>query len=282
MDSDIKLNGDTVTVEGRLLVSTATDVMLDNPERRGGKGGPFRRALVHAPKDVLAVNFDGDYTGGVDIGGLIQAHRDHQPSPGSLATSVTVNAALVRIGGSPIPVPGPDPEPEIVSVVAKQFVVGATTGFVGKVSVNGTMSVSGDVHMTGKTVVIGTSPIPGPEGEKPQPTPDFVTVAAKHVAVSGKSVSVNGEMTVAGDVHVTGKLVRMDHGVRVHGALLIKDPDPEMKTDAGLQPLLMDVAREIARLRKRIATLEGPKPPKVTKRADRSIRKNPVPAGPRR
>lgn len=73
MDGDVKLNGDTVIIEGRVIQATATDVILDNKERRRKNASPIslRRALVHNFDDGLTINFAGDYPGGVQINGPV-------------------------------------------------------------------------------------------------------------------------------------------------------------------------------------------------------------------
>lgn len=68
MDADIKLDGDTVTVEGRVIKTTASDLMLDNAEHRKNST-QFRRALVHNKGDRLTLNYAGDYPGGVSVEG---------------------------------------------------------------------------------------------------------------------------------------------------------------------------------------------------------------------
>ncbi|GEM_PF-2408499 len=47
---------------------TGTDLILDNSVRRNGAGGTFRRAFVHDGNDMLTINYQNDYTGGVTIG----------------------------------------------------------------------------------------------------------------------------------------------------------------------------------------------------------------------
>ena len=71
MATDIRLDevdGNWVVVESDVLKSTATDFLLDAPDRRS-TGGGFRRALVHDGQDGLTINFNGDYPGGVTVGG---------------------------------------------------------------------------------------------------------------------------------------------------------------------------------------------------------------------
>ena len=74
MATDIKLDqqgGSWVVVESAVLKTTATDVMIDSPSRRGNRPGPHRRALVHDAQDGLTINFNGDYTGGVTVAGKL-------------------------------------------------------------------------------------------------------------------------------------------------------------------------------------------------------------------
>lgn len=76
MTTDIKLDqggGTWILAEAAVLKTTAADLMVDSPARRGGAGGPFRRALVHATGDALVLNFAADYTGGVVVHGPLTA-----------------------------------------------------------------------------------------------------------------------------------------------------------------------------------------------------------------
>ena len=75
MQSDIKLDNDTVIVEGRVIGAKATDFMLDNPNRRKNNT-PFRRALVHDVNDQLTINYGGDYPGGLLIQGNVKIVND--------------------------------------------------------------------------------------------------------------------------------------------------------------------------------------------------------------
>lgn len=71
MPTDIKLDqqdGNWLVLEGSVLKSSASDLMLDSPARRRG-GSPYRRALVHDFQDGLTINFAGDYPGGVTVAG---------------------------------------------------------------------------------------------------------------------------------------------------------------------------------------------------------------------
>ncbi|WP_409178185.1 hypothetical protein [Brevibacillus fortis] len=70
MPTDIKLDegdGNHVVIEGTVVRTTASDLILDSPDRR--IAGGLRRALVHDGTDGLTINFNGDYPGGVTVGG---------------------------------------------------------------------------------------------------------------------------------------------------------------------------------------------------------------------
>lgn len=69
MQSDIKLNGTNLIIEGSHIHAKAHDFKLDNPQRRKPGSDSERRALVHGFNDELAINFQGDYPGGVHIYG---------------------------------------------------------------------------------------------------------------------------------------------------------------------------------------------------------------------
>jgi hypothetical protein len=74
MATDIKLDqqgGNWVVVDCQALKTTATDLLIDAPARRGNRPGSFRRALVHDQDDRLAINYGGDYTGGVTVAGKL-------------------------------------------------------------------------------------------------------------------------------------------------------------------------------------------------------------------
>lgn len=75
MVADIRLDEDNegwVTVQGNVLKAETSDFMLDCEPRRKRAG--HRRALVHNADDGLTVNFNGDYPGGVTIGGPTVVH----------------------------------------------------------------------------------------------------------------------------------------------------------------------------------------------------------------
>lgn len=68
MDADVKLNGNTTTIEGDVVSTTAADFVMNSPGRRSGGGN--RRALVHDFQDGLTVNWASDYPGCVTVEGF--------------------------------------------------------------------------------------------------------------------------------------------------------------------------------------------------------------------
>ncbi|PHN02694.1 hypothetical protein [Flavilitoribacter nigricans] len=68
MQSDIKLDGVYLVLEGDYLKFRGHDLMLDRQARRGPENpsGP-RRALVHDHNDGLTINYGSDYPGGVTV-----------------------------------------------------------------------------------------------------------------------------------------------------------------------------------------------------------------------
>ena len=74
-------NADYVVVEGRVLKTTTSDFIVDNPSRRGkgqrGQKGP-RRALVHDAADGLTINYNNDYPGGVTINDVVALNSHHR------------------------------------------------------------------------------------------------------------------------------------------------------------------------------------------------------------
>lgn len=74
MVSDIKLDGETVIVEGLNIKAHILDLDIDHPNRRkqDKPTSARRRALVHDSQDGLTINFAEDYPGGVTINGNVQ------------------------------------------------------------------------------------------------------------------------------------------------------------------------------------------------------------------
>jgi hypothetical protein len=71
---DIKLENDNVIVEGTILKAKVEDLEIDAPLASGRRIYPYlvggrRRALVHGYGDILTMNWERDYPGGVKIEG---------------------------------------------------------------------------------------------------------------------------------------------------------------------------------------------------------------------
>lgn len=64
--TDIRFDGDWIHLEGSIMKSATTDLMLDSASRRR-TNTPHRRALVHDFEDGLTLNWDNDYPGGVTV-----------------------------------------------------------------------------------------------------------------------------------------------------------------------------------------------------------------------
>jgi hypothetical protein len=104
MATDIKLDqngGNWVVVEGGVLKTTATDLILDAPaRRRGGPTSQHRRALVHDPQDGLTINFAGDYPGGVTVVGNLAVTGDVKVGNASMAALIEAMRSIeVTAGG---------------------------------------------------------------------------------------------------------------------------------------------------------------------------------------
>ena len=57
----------TLDVSGNVII-TGTDLMIDNTINRNSAIGTYRRAVVHDTNDILSINHNGDYTGGISLG----------------------------------------------------------------------------------------------------------------------------------------------------------------------------------------------------------------------
>jgi hypothetical protein len=101
MPTDIKLDqqgGDWLVLEGSVLKTTASDLILDAPGRRGGGPSPHRRALVHDFGDGLTINFAGDYPGGVTVTGNLAVTGDLKLAGLAVgATVASLQSALASI-----------------------------------------------------------------------------------------------------------------------------------------------------------------------------------------
>ena len=102
--SDVVLDGEQVTILCNNLNVQGHDFLLSSSARRRPSGPQFRRALVHAENDSLAMNFAGDYPGGVILNGVAELFPLRQP--GGLPLSVP---NLVVRGGISYEVGGIDP-----------------------------------------------------------------------------------------------------------------------------------------------------------------------------
>jgi hypothetical protein len=102
MPSDIKLDGEKLTLEGEVEIRPTNnqlkiygyDLLLDFFERRLAGSNlttdPYRRALVHGPGDTLFINYANDYKGGVVINGPVQL-----PNVKSIGGSPDINAGTM-------------------------------------------------------------------------------------------------------------------------------------------------------------------------------------------
>jgi len=106
VDSDIKLDGNKVIIEGNFLDVTCHDLKLDFLGRRKKQGG-VRRALVHGFNDELVINWAKDYPGGTVISGdlkvdLLKGHLNLEgpdlklDNPGRRKTQGGYRRALVH------------------------------------------------------------------------------------------------------------------------------------------------------------------------------------------
>lgn len=112
MACDISLgepdNADSIVLMGRVIKSSASDLILDAPSRRGTGGGRLRRALVHNQRDGLTINYNGDYPGGVKIVGAalnLQAQRQEGGTP-ELPKQATVGDLILVRNITQMPVGG--------------------------------------------------------------------------------------------------------------------------------------------------------------------------------
>jgi hypothetical protein len=81
MTTDLTLLDDIVQIDAVRLHVTASDVSLDNPDRRANQERPLRRALVHDFGDRLTLNYGGDYPGGIFLCGDVQVGSSEQGQP---------------------------------------------------------------------------------------------------------------------------------------------------------------------------------------------------------
>ena len=68
MRGDIKVLDNVVVIEADRLHVSAPDFEVNSPERRPGTDpGAIRRAFVHVVGDVLSINYNSDYSGGIGL-----------------------------------------------------------------------------------------------------------------------------------------------------------------------------------------------------------------------
>ncbi|MCA9636483.1 MAG: hypothetical protein KC420_10700 [Myxococcales bacterium] len=91
MSSDIKLDGDTLTLEGNWAKVMCWDIHLDGPGRRISSSGQ-RRALVHDSGDALTINYNSDYPAGVRIKGAVD-FAGNITAHGNITTQGSISVA---------------------------------------------------------------------------------------------------------------------------------------------------------------------------------------------
>lgn len=143
MATDVKLDENDVIIEGFRLWVKGADLVLDHPDRRSGAGGGIRRALVHGEGDALIVNFNSDYSGGVQLGGNLRMSGpdlmlDNPQARGGAGGSH--RRALVHYG-----------QDRLIINYSSDYSGG--TLVMGPLSVGTTLSVNGDVSVAERSVL---------------------------------------------------------------------------------------------------------------------------------
>ena len=75
MATDVLLDdhdGTWITLNAKVVSTSASAVMVDNPDRRLPDSPERRRALVHDREDGLTINYDDDYPGGLTLRGVVR------------------------------------------------------------------------------------------------------------------------------------------------------------------------------------------------------------------
>jgi hypothetical protein len=75
MATDVLLDdhdGTWITLSAAVVSTSASAVMVENPDRRLPDSPEHRRALVHDKEDGLTVNFGDDYPGGLTLRGVVR------------------------------------------------------------------------------------------------------------------------------------------------------------------------------------------------------------------
>jgi hypothetical protein len=75
MATDVLLDdhdGTWITLNAAVVSTSASAIMVENPDRRLPDSPEHRRALVHDRDDGLTVNFGDDYPGGLTLRGVVR------------------------------------------------------------------------------------------------------------------------------------------------------------------------------------------------------------------
>lgn len=75
MATDVLLDdhdGTWITLNAKVVSTSASAVMVDNPDHRLPDSPEYRRALAHNRDDGLTVNFGDDYPGGLTLRGVVR------------------------------------------------------------------------------------------------------------------------------------------------------------------------------------------------------------------
>jgi hypothetical protein len=142
--SDIKFDGEWVTVEGNWLKVRTLDLMLDAQSRRINNTG-YRRALVHDSGDKLTVNYAKDYPGGVNILGNVSVEKITQFQLVLNVADVILDYAARR---------------KTTAGVRRAFVhdfddgltINWASDYPGGVTINGTVKVPGKLMVAGRDI----------------------------------------------------------------------------------------------------------------------------------
>ena len=100
--TDIRLDdadGSFVTVDSRVLKSTASDFLLENPARRKANTRAIRRALVHDQNDGLTINYNSDYPGGVTINDVVSIRNRRVGISLDGVKEISASSVLSSAGG---------------------------------------------------------------------------------------------------------------------------------------------------------------------------------------
>jgi hypothetical protein len=227
MIGDVKLLDESIEVQGNALRCTTWDLMLDSPDRRISPNPLFRRALVHDVGDMLTVNYEGDYPGGVKICGLLKAVDGATiAGPVELPGAVHVGGGLKAEGGATLA--GPVELPGAVHVGGGLKAEGGAT-------IAGPLEMPGEVHVGGHLGVAAGAVLNGNVS-----MPELVHL---------------GMTTVDRDLEVVGE-------VKLHGSLQVRNPAYHPR-EIGVRPyleleqLVFNLQKELAGLQTKVAELEA-------------------------